>query len=174
MLCLLLAAIFNMLSISACTRAACSWLMYGVWGTFSCVEFWERIPWTSSQFLKSLGLLWEFVMLTKKCLNLPFSRKFGSILAENKLFIHGWTFLRSAKRIIGGKDMWNWFCFLFILPLESTASFNCWVIISVKYFLPRFPKSFVEEEFRTPPSIKSSVILKGHSKRTFVFPFPFQ
>ena len=37
--------------------------------------------------------------------------------------------------------------FVLIFTLESTASTSCWAIVSVKYFLRRFPKSSVEKEF---------------------------
>ena len=43
--------------------------------------------------------------------------------------------------------------FVFIFTLESTASTSFWAVVSVEYFLPRFPISFVEEKFRMLPLI---------------------
>ena len=81
------------------------------------------------------------------------------MLAENKICTHGWTFLRSSKGILGGKDMLNKVSFLFIFTLEFTASSSCWEIVSIILFW--FPKS-VEEQFRI-----SSVLLNEFSKRDF-------
>ena len=126
---------FNVFSISTCIRAVYSWLMCRVWGT---------LP---SQFLKFLGIC-KYL----PCFNFPASGKFRIILAENKYFTHGWTFLRSFIGIIRGKNMLK-VSFVFIFTLESTAPSSCWAVVSVKYFLPRLPTSFVDEEFRMPPSM---------------------
>ena len=56
--------------------------------------------------------------------------------------------------------------FVLIFTLEFSASTSYWAVVFVEYFLPRFPISFVKEEFRmlpsgTPPRCLRREILKG-------------
>ena len=61
----------------------------------------------------------------------------------------------------------------FIFTLESTASTSCWAVVSVEYFLPRFPIFFVEEEFRMLPFITPPRASEGRFRKGFCFFLPF-
>ena len=148
-----------MFPISTCIRPACSKPMCGCLGSF-------LLHWILFKNFKISGSFVRISHASKKCFNLPTSGKFGTILAENKLFTHGWTFLRLSKGIKGGKDMLNKVYFLFIFTMESTASSSSWVLVSVEYFLSRLSKYFLEEESRmfssiTPPQRFWRSIPKG-------------
>ena len=161
-----MAPFFNMFSISTCIRSACSWPMCGVWRTLSCVGFFRKGTVNPFTISKISGSFVSISHASKKYFNLPDSGKFGTFLAENKLFTHGRTFLRSYIWITGGNNMLKNVSFVFIFTLEFLASSSCWAVVSVKYFLPLFPKSFVEEEsqilpYGTPPRCFWRAIPKG-------------
>ena len=157
---------FNMFSISTCIISVCSWTICGVWGTLVRVRFFRKGILNTFLIYRISGSFVSISHTSKKCFNVPASGKFGAFLAENKLFIHGWTLRISSIGIIGENNMMKKVSFVFIFTLESTASTSCWAVVSVEYFLPQFPIFFVEEEFRmlpfiTPPRCFWRAIPKG-------------
>ena len=120
-----MATFFNMFSISTCIRSTCSLPMCDIWGALLSVGLFRKgilSPFPISLFS---GSFVSISHASKKCFNLHASGKFGTFLAENKIFIHGWTFLRSSIGIIRGNNMLNKVSFVFVFTLESTASTSC-------------------------------------------------
>ena len=84
-----MAPIFNMFSVCTCVRVACSWPMWSVWRTFSCVGFFTKGVLNPFTIAKLPGSFVSISRASKKCFDLPASGMFGAILAENKLFTYG-------------------------------------------------------------------------------------
>ena len=159
-----MAPLFNMFSISTCIGAICSWPICGVWETLSCVEFFKIV--------KTSGYFVSVFHSSKKCFNLPASGKFGTILAKNKLFTQGWTFLRSAIGVIGGRNMLRFPLCFFILrnPLlipvgrqQFPSNIFC---IDFQYLLSR-------KNFECCPPELLLVASKGVFQKDFCFFLPY-
>ena len=65
------------------------------------LHFFRKVTLKPFTISKISGSFVSISHASKKCFNLPASCKFGTILAENKLFTHGQTFLRYSIGITG-------------------------------------------------------------------------
>ena len=111
--------------------------------------------------------------VSKKCFNLPASGKFGTFLTDNKLFTHGWTFFRSSIGITCENNMLKRVSFVFIFTLESTASISFWPVVSVWYFLSRFPHLLSRKNFVFSPPVLLLGASEGLFWQGFIFFLPF-